>query len=96
LKAALDILTDEFLKDSKTKLVISENHYANFTAAIRDRSQTLVHEGIGASSVIACHLMNFAYYYGKNFKRNPKANDFADGTGDAKWLHTPYRGDCKI
>jgi predicted dehydrogenase len=96
LPAVLDLLEAEFLKDSKTKLVVSLDHYGNFTEAIRNRSQPITHEGIGASSVIACHLLNFAYYHGKNFKWDPKANNFADGTGDASWLHTPYRGDWKI
>ncbi len=96
LGGALDLLQNEFLTDSKTKLTVSENHYANFTAAVRDRSQPIAHEGVGASSVIACHLMNFAYYYGKDFKWDPKAHNFTDGTGDAKWLHYDYRGDWKI
>lgn len=96
LAPSLDLLEKEFLTDAKVKLVASPDHYANFVTAIRDRSQPITHEGIGASSVIACHLLNFAYYHGKNFKWNPAENTFADGTGDVSWLHTQYRGDWKI
>lgn len=95
LAATLDTLQNEFLKDAKTKLVVSENHHANFTAAVRDRSKPITHEGIGASTVIACHLLNFAYYHGRNFKWNPTAYQFAEG-GDPSWLHVPYRGEWKI
>ena len=41
--------------------------------------------GIGARSVIACHVMNFAYYYGANAKWNPERNRFASG-GNNRWL----------
>ncbi len=96
LGGSLDLLEAEFLKDAKVKLVVSPNHYADFTAAVRKRSQPIAHEGIGASSVIACHLLNFGYYHGKNFKWDPAASAFADGTGDPSWLHVKYRGGWKI
>ena len=96
LAPSLDLLENEFLKDAKVKLVVSTNHYGDFTDAVRKRSQPITHEGIGASSVIACHLLNFAYYHGKNFQWDPAANNFAGGTGDPGWLHTQYRGDWKI
>lgn len=96
LGPSLDFLENEYLKDAKVRLTNSKDHYADFTASMRDRSQPIAHEGIGASSVIACHLLNFGYYYGKNFKWNPAEHTFADGTGDPAWLHTDYRGDWKI
>ena len=40
---------------------------------------------VGASSAIACHVMNFAYHYGANAKWDPKRNRFASG-GNSKWL----------
>ncbi len=96
LAPSLDLLENEYLKDAKVRLTNSNDHYADFTAAMRARTQPIAHEGIGASSVIACHLLNFGYYHGKNFKWNPAENTFADGTGDVAWLHTNYRGDWKI
>ena len=96
LAGSLDLLEAEFLKDAKVKLVNSKDHIGDFIDRIRDRGQPITHEGIGASSVIACHLLNFAYYHGKNFKWDPAKNTFAGGTGDVAWLHTDYRGGWKI
>lgn len=96
LSGSLDLLDAEYLKDAKVRLTDSKDHINDFIARIRDRGQPITHEGVGASSVIACHLLNFGYYHGKNFKWNPKEHTFAEGTGDVAWLHTPYRGDWKI
>lgn len=96
LAGSLDLLETEFLKDAKVKLVDSKDHVSDFIARIRDRGQPITHEGVGASSVIACHLLNFAYYHGKNFQWDPSKHAFAGGTGDASWLHTDYRGGWTI
>jgi predicted dehydrogenase len=96
LAGSLDLLEAEFLKDPKIRLVQSTDHVTDFIDRIRDRGRPITHEGIGASSVIACHLLNFAYYHGQSFKWDPSANAFAEGTGDVAWLHTDYRGGWKI
>ena len=84
--------TREYLGDAKVKLYESKNHFQDFLEAVQSRKMPICDVAIGASSVTACHLMNFAYHYGANAKWNPAKNKFASG-GDAKWLtRDRYRG----
>jgi len=97
LGQALDTLDEHFLlKDAKTKLQDSGGHHANFIACIRNREKPITNEEIGSRSIIACHLMNFAYYNGSNFDWNPGEIAFTNNTGDKSWLHYDYRGEWKI
>ncbi|MEY2882197.1 MAG: hypothetical protein RLZZ15_4577 [Verrucomicrobiota bacterium] len=75
----------EFLADAKIKLYNSKSHLDDFLAAVRSRQRPICDVEIGASSAIACHLMNFAYRYGANAKWNPEKKTFTAG-GNAKWL----------
>jgi hypothetical protein len=54
------ILTQrEFLADAKVKLYESSSHFQDFVNAVKSRQRPICDVAIGASSVIACHLMNF-------------------------------------
>jgi predicted dehydrogenase len=75
----------EYLADAKVKLYNSKNHHQDFLDAIVSRKRPICDVAIGASSVIACHVMNFAYHYGATAKWDPKRNRFASG-GSSKWL----------
>jgi len=75
----------EFLADAKVKLYDSKNHIQDFLDAVKSRQRPIADVAIGASTVIACHLMNFAYHHGANAKWNPAKNKFVSG-GNAKWL----------
>lgn len=80
------ILTErKYLADAKVKLYESKNHLEDFLGCVRTRKRPIADVAIGASSVIACHLMNFGYHYGANAKWNPAKNTFVSG-GDSKWL----------
>jgi hypothetical protein len=86
----------EFLAGAKVKLYESKNHLNDFLDAVRARKRPICDVEIGASSVIACHLMNFAYHYGANAKWNPARTKFASG-GDAKWFtREHYRDGWKV
>ena len=79
------VLTErEFLADAKIKLTAPKSHLQNFLDCVQSRQTPIADVAIGASSVIACHLMNFAYHYGANAKWNPERNKFASG-GNSKW-----------
>jgi predicted dehydrogenase len=79
-------LTDrEFLSDAKIKLYNSKSHFQDFLDCVQSRKRPICDVEIGASSVTACHVMNFAYHYGANAKWNPEKKKFASG-GSAKWL----------
>ena len=80
------VLTErEFLADAKIKLTAPKSHLQNFLDCVQSRETPIADVAIGASSVTACHLMNFAYHYGANVKWNPERNKFASG-GSSKWL----------
>jgi predicted dehydrogenase len=75
----------EFLADAKIKLYNSRTHFQDFLDCVQSRKRPICDVEIGASSVIACHVMNFAYHYGANAKWDPARSRFAKG-GSSKWL----------
>jgi len=80
------VLTErEYLADAKIKLYNSKTHFQDFLDAVASRKRPICDVAIGASSAIACHVMNFAYHYGANAKWDPTRNKFASG-GNSKWL----------
>ncbi len=75
----------EYLADAKVKLYNSKNHHQDFFDAVLSRKRPICDVAIGASSVTACHVMNFAYHYGANAKWDPLRSRFVSG-GNSKWL----------
>lgn len=75
----------DFLSAAKIRLEESRDHFQNFVDGVRSRRRPICDVEIGAGTVIACHVMNFAYRYGANVKWDPARQTFADG-GDARWL----------
>jgi predicted dehydrogenase len=75
----------EFLADAKIKVYNSKSHFQDFLDCVKSRKRPICDIEVGASSAIACHVMNFAYHYGANAKWDPSRNRFAKG-GSAKWL----------
>jgi predicted dehydrogenase len=94
-------LTDrEFLADAKVKLYNSKSHFQDFIDAVVSRKRPICDVAIGASTVIACHVMNFAYHYGANAKWDPARSKFAGfggGGSDSRWLtRDSYRNNWKV
>jgi predicted dehydrogenase len=86
----------EYLAKAKVKLYNSKSHFQDFLDCVQSRQQPVCDVAIGASTVIACHLMNFAYHYGANVQWNPQRNKFASG-GSSKWLtRDRYRDHWKV
>jgi predicted dehydrogenase len=85
----------DLLADAKVKLYNSKDQIQDFLACVKSRQKPVCDVGIGASSAISCHLMNFAYWYGASFKWDPIKHQFASG-GDTKWLTREYRGEWKV
>ncbi|MEY4940873.1 MAG: hypothetical protein RIQ93_2608, partial [Verrucomicrobiota bacterium] len=86
----------EFLSDAKVKLYHSKSHFQDFMDCVKSRQRPICDVAIGASSAIACHVMNFAYRYGANAKWNPARNKFASG-GNSRWLtRDTYRAGWKV
>lgn len=86
----------EYLADAKVKLYNSKSHLQDFLDCVVSRQRPICDIEVGASSVIACHVMNFAYRYGANAKWNPAKNRFASG-GDSAWLtRNQYRDSWRV
>lgn len=85
----------EYLADAKVKLYNSPDQIKDFLACVKSRQKPICDVGIGASSAIACHLMNLGYYHGAKIKWNPAQNKFISG-GDDKWLTREYRGEWRV
>jgi hypothetical protein len=75
----------EFLANAKLKLYNSKSHFQDFVDCVRSRKRPICDVEIGASSAIACHVMNFAYHYGASAKWDLARSRFAKG-GNSKWL----------
>ena len=75
----------EFLAEAKVRLQRSTSHFQDFVDCMRERRRPICDVAIGASSVIACHVMNFAYRYGANARWDPTEHQFVKG-GSAQWL----------
>jgi predicted dehydrogenase len=85
LEREVTLTERELLADAKVKLYNSKSHFQDFIDAVVARKRPICDVAIGASTVIACHVMNFAYHYGANAKWDPVRNKFASG-GNSKWL----------
>lgn len=96
LEREVTLTQREYLADAKVKLYASRNHMQDFLDCVRSRQLPICDVAIGASSAIACHVMNFAYHYGANARWNPTRNRFADG-GSSKWLtRDRYRAGWRV
>lgn len=88
----VELATQDLLSDAPIRLEESRDHFQNFIDCVRSRRRPICDVEIGASTVNACHVMNFAYRYGANVTWDPARNTFAAG-GDARWLtRDAYRG----
>lgn len=87
---------DEFLKDAKVKLYVSQNHITDFLNCVKSRRPPITSEQIGGHTAICCHLMNLAYLHHQSIDWNPEQMAFAKGSGDPKWLTRDYRSPWKV
>lgn len=92
LSEQLDTLEKTLLSNARVRLYASSDHKADFLNAIVTRKQPIADVETGARTVIGCHLLGFAYYFGQKFKWNAADNRFDGGSGDPRWLHREYRG----
>jgi predicted dehydrogenase len=86
----------DLLSGTEPQLYVSNDHHADWLGAIRSRKDPVCPVEVGASTVDACHLLNFAYLHGKKLQWDAKAHQFTGGTGDPAWLRREYRGAWKL
>jgi len=96
LEREVTLTEREHLANAKVKLYNSKSHFQDFLDCVASRQRPICDIEVGASSVIACHVMNFAYRYGASANWNPARNRFASG-GNNKWLtRDKYRDGWKV
>lgn len=96
LEREVTLAERKYLADAKVKLPAPKSHFQDFMDCIASRQRPICDVEIGASSVIACHVMNFAYRYGATAQWDPRRNRFAAG-GSNKWLtRDRYRDGWKV
>ncbi len=94
--AKLDAVIAEYLGGKAERVYTSIDHHRNWLECIRSRKPPVAEAEIGARSVTVCHLVNLAYYHGQHMNWDPKAETFAGGAGDPKWLDVAYRSPWKL
>ena len=72
--------------DLKTKLYQSTNHVKDFVKCCRERTKACSNEDVGCYTSVLCQLCNTCYIHDTGFDWNPKAWNFANGTGNKEWL----------
>lgn len=89
-------IAQEFLKEPKVKLYVSQNHVGDFLNCVKSRQQPITNAEVGGRSAICCHLLNLAYQHQQKIGWNPEKLAFAPGSGDPKWLTRDYRSSWKV
>ena len=93
LAKALDKIEEVYAKEiRKADLYKSANHIQNFCECVESREQTITPAEVGGRSCTLCLLCNMSYQYDCGFDWDPKAMDFANGTGVGMTLKR--EGDC--
>jgi predicted dehydrogenase len=88
-------LLEEPLKEDSIKLEVSNNHMENFLGCVKSRKKPICHVGVGASSVIICHLGVIALQTGKKLDWDPAKRVFAQEEGNAL-ISRPMRAPWKL
>jgi len=87
-------LLSEPLGADATRLEVSTNHMANFLGCTQSRKKPICHVGVGAGSVIVCHLGVIALQLGKKLKWSPKDRKFDDAAANAlvsRQMRAPWK-----
>jgi predicted dehydrogenase len=95
-KSACDQMLKELLPANPVRLYNSQNHLGDWINSMRTRKAPICDVEVGAHTIIACSLVNLAYYHGQKMSWDPKAEKFTNNTGDPKWLTKEYRAPWKL
>lgn len=84
-------IKDSVIKDSETRLYVSENHYRNFLDCVKSRKEPIEPVEIGHRTASLCHLGNIAMRLKRKVKWNPKTEQFINDPEATKMLSRPLR-----
>ena len=91
IRSTPEAILREPLTDKDVHLYRSPGHHRDWLECIKSRKPPICHEEIGARSVVVCHLLNLAYWYGRRLRWDPTRWRFAEGGGDDAWLDRERR-----
>jgi predicted dehydrogenase len=89
-------LLKELLPADAVRLYRSTNHISDWIKSLHTRELPICDVETGHRTATVCNLANLTYFHGKTIKWNPKTEQFAEGTGDPKWLTREYREPWKL
>jgi predicted dehydrogenase len=94
--ADLDSVDEHFLGAKAKRVYNCHDHHGDWLQCIHTRKRPIADVEIGARTVTLCDLVDQTYYHGEHFKWDPAKNNFANGTGNQKWLDVEYRDPWKL
>lgn len=94
--ADLDAVDATYLGAKAKRVYNCHDHHGDWLQHIQDRKRPIADVEIGARTLTVCNLVDQAYYHGQHFKWDPRREQFADNTGNAKWLDVEYRDPWKL
>lgn len=89
-------LAEAKLKPNEVHLYKSNNHYADFLQAVRDRSKPICDIETGYRSVSVCHLGNIAYELKRPLQWDPERANFVNDPDATRLLSRAYRKPWKL
>jgi predicted dehydrogenase len=89
-------LLKEMLPANAVRLYRSTSHVGDWLTSIQTRKPPICDVETGHRTASVCTLVNLAYYHGKTIKWDPEKEQFANGTGEGKWLGREYRKPWKL
>ena len=93
-------LIDDPLPQSATRLPVSSHHMTNFVESVRARRQPICHVGVGARSVIVCHLGTIAmrFFDNQRLTWDPAEQRFTGERAEEanRHLSRPYRDPYRL
>jgi predicted dehydrogenase len=89
-------LLKELLPPNAVRLYRSTNHISDWLNSIQTRALPICDVETGHRTATLCNLVNMTYFHGKVVKWSPEKEQFADGTGNPKWLDREYRAPWKL
>jgi len=80
------------LKESDTRVYVSDNHYQDWVQAIRNRTKPVSDVETGHRTASMCNIANIAYELQRPLKYDPKTEKFVGDPYADMLLSRPYRG----
>lgn len=89
-------LKDKVIGDQENRVYFSDNHYKDFTRAMRSRSKPICDVEIGHRTATVCNIGNIAYELKRSLKWDPVKEEFPGDAQANAMLSRPMRKEWSI